>query len=988
MNRPRLIKGLSTAGLILLVSITAYGQLTIQGTVTDDRGEPLAGANILVLGTRFGAATNQLGAFTILLTEIPEEVVVTARFLGYRSLRETVTQTSGIVEVNFQLAVDALQMDEVVVTGASVAVEKRQLGNSISTLDARQLTLTASTAIDRALSGKIAGALIQQNSGNPGGGVSVRLRGVNTVLGSAEPLYIVDGVIISNESSQLIDLGGSSQNRLMDLNLNDVERVEVIKGAAAAAIYGSRANNGVIQIFTKKGNSGIPQVTFSTRLQFDELRKKLPINTYGFDKRFNDTTRVPVTRYDYQDFIFQRATGTENYLSLTAGSGGSKYFFSGSHALSEGLVKGSWYERSTARGRIEQTLTPWLFASAGANYTFSRSKEIPNGGIFEAYGALTGFNFSKNSIDPRPVNGIYPSSSVIPRTNPVEAIDLFDFRQQVNRFVGDLHLTLTPVEGFGAEYILGLDSYAQIGTAYIPPGTTAAGYALGMSRRGERNALNVNNDITVRYAFSPFEDVQSTTVGGATMQYAKGENFTAQSTDLTPTVQITPAGATQVVGEFRSEVIIYGIFAQETIGIGNRLYLTAAGRMDASSVFGEDNRWQFYPKTSLSYILSEEGFWKESGLPEYISSMKLRASWGLSGGLTAVGAFDRFTTYSSVSYNNRPGLITSTRKGTPGIKPERQREIEFGTDMSFFGDRLGLEFTYYDKFTDDLLLNRTLGPTSGYLNQVQNVGTMTNKGFEVLVRAVPVQTTGFRWNTTLTYSQNRNKVDGVEGGRLSFADGFGQVYAMNGEPLGVFFTTQYARNADGSLLLTATGLPQRERVGRNSTTGQPEGDLLLTIVGDPNPDWTASWINEFEIENAWNVRMQWDAVWGFDVFNFTRRVGIHPNYGNLEGYGQELAGQHPAGYSLAMFPILGAFIEDGSFIKLREVSVSYSFSPDIFGIKGARVSVIGRNLLSIDDYSGWDPETNAAGQSTVTRGFDFNEVPIPRSYSFSLMLNL
>lgn len=987
MKLPSVVRCLFTSLLFLLVPLVAFGQLTIEGTVKDNRGEPLVGANVIVQGTRFGAASNAEGRFTILVVEIPDPVVVEARYLGYRTARETVTQRSGIVEVHFQLAVDALQMDEVVVTGSSVATEKRQLGNAISTIDARQLALAASPAIDRALSGKIAGALIQQNSGNPGGGVSVRLRGVNTVLGSADPLYIVDGVVVNNDSPQLIDLGGYNQNRIIDLNPNDIERVEVIKGAAAAAIYGSRANNGVVQIFTKKGTSGAPQISFMTRFQMDELRKKIPHNDYPFDKRFDDPTRVPVTRYDYQDFIFQKAAGTENYLSLSAGSGDTKYFFSGSHAITEAIVKNAWYERTTARGRIEQTLASWLFASAGASYTFSRSKEIPNGGIFEAYGAMTGWNFSNNSIDPRPKNGIYPSSSVLNRTNPVEAIDRFDFRQQVNRFVGDLHLTLTPFEGFGAEYVLGLDSYSQIGTAYIPPGTTAAGYLLGLSRRGDRDAMQINNDLTVRYVFSPMEGIQSTTVAGGTMQYLKAQNFTAQSTDLTPIVQITPAGATQVIGESRSEVVIYGIFAQETFGIGERLFVTAAGRFDASSVFGKDNRWHFYPKASVSYLLSEEVFWKELGIGDIVSGVKLRASWGQSGGLTAVGPFDRFTTYTSVSYNGKPGLITSTRRGTPNIKPERQREIEVGTDLSFLGDRIGLEFTYYDKFTEDLLLNRTLGPTSAFLNQLQNVGEMSNKGFEILVRAVPIEETWIRWNTSVTYSQNRNKVDGVEGGRLGFADGFGQVYAMNGQPLGIFFTTQYARNPDGSLLLTPTGLPQRERVGRDGT-GQPTGSLLLGIVGDPNPDWTASWTNELEIDRDWNFRMQWDAVWGFDVFNFTRRVGIAPQYGNLEGYARELRGELPAGYNAALFPILGAFIEDGSFIKLREISISYTFSPGIFGIKGARVSLIGRNLLSIDDYSGWDPETNAAGQSTGTRGFDFNEVPIPRSYSFSLMLNL
>ncbi len=983
----RFFRNIAGCSVFLLVPLTSFAQLTIEGKVTDERGDPLAAANVIVRGTRFGAATDAQGSYRIFIPAVPDEVVVEARFLGYKSARQTVTQRSGIVDVSFRLAVDALQMDEIVVTGASVATEKRQLGNAISTVGAKELELSASPAIDRALSGKIAGALVQQNSGNPAGGVSVRLRGVSTVLGSADPLYIVDGVILNNDSPQLIDLGGYAQNRLIDINPNDIERIEVIKGAAAAAIYGSRANNGVVQIFTKKGQSGGLQITFSTRVQTDELRKRIPYNDYPYNKRFDDPTKVPVNRYDYQDFIFQRGVSTENFLSLSSGSGDTKYYFSGSHTNSEGIVKGGWYERTTARARVEQSLTNWLFASIGAHYTFSRSKEVPNGGINEAYGVMTGWNFSNNSIDPRPVNGVYPSSSVLNRTNPVEAIDRFDFRQQVSRFVGDLHLTLTPFEGFGADYVLGIDNYTQIGTAYIPPGTTAAGYPLGLSRRGDRDVFQVNNDLTSRYVFSPMEGVQSTTVVGATLQYQKAQNFTAQSTDLTPIVQITPAGANQVLGEFRSEVVIYGVFAQETFGINDRLYLTVAGRFDASSVFGKDNRWQFYPKASLSYLLSEERFWKELALGDYISSIKLRASWGESGGLTAVGPFDRFTTYTSVSYNGKPGLITSTRKGTPDIKPERQREFEIGTDLSFLGDRLGVEFTYYDKFTRDLLLDRTLGPTSAFLNQLQNVGEMTNKGFEVLVRALPVQSSWLRWSTTLTYSQNRNRVDGIEGGRLAFAGGFGQVYAINGQPLGVFYTTQYARNPDGSLLLTPAGLPQREQVRRDAN-GQPTGGLLLGIVGDPNPDWQASWINEFEIEKDWNVRMQWDAVWGFDVFNFTRRVGVHPNYGNHADYGRELRGEFPAGYHLALFPILGAFIEDGSFIKLRELSVSYSFRPGFFGIKGARVSLIGRNLVSIDNYSGWDPETNAAGQSTGVRGFDFNEVPIPRSYSLSLMLNL
>lgn len=237
---------------LLALPVLAFGQLTIQGHVADDRGEPLVGANVIVVGTTRGAVTDASGNFSILVPSPGAETVVQARLLGYKSTRQSVTQTSGIVDVSFNLTLDALQMDEVVITGTSVATSKRQLGNAISTVNIREMESTGATAIDAALTGKIAGAQIQQNSGNPAGGITVRLRGASTVLGNADPLYIVDGVIVSNDSPQLIDLGGYRQNRLVDINPQDIERIEVIKGAAAAAIYGSRANNGVVQIFTKR----------------------------------------------------------------------------------------------------------------------------------------------------------------------------------------------------------------------------------------------------------------------------------------------------------------------------------------------------------------------------------------------------------------------------------------------------------------------------------------------------------------------------------------------------------------------------------------------------------------------------------------------------------------------------------------------------------------------------------------------------------------
>ena len=276
------------------------------------------GANIIVIGTTTGTSTDVQGNFALLLPEPEAETTIEARYVGYKSARQTIRQNSGLAEVSFQLAVDVLQFDEIVVTGLSVAASKKQLGNAISTLTVRQLESTGATSLDKALTGKLAGALIQQNSGNPGGGVTIRLRGTGTVLGAADPLYVVDGVIVNNDSPELIRLGGGSQNRLIDLNPNDVERIEIVKGAAAAALYGSRANNGVVQIFTKRGAQGKPRINYTYGLTTSNIRKTLPVNRATVDNRGNkNPDGSDVQRFDHQDVIFRRAAGMEHYASIS-----------------------------------------------------------------------------------------------------------------------------------------------------------------------------------------------------------------------------------------------------------------------------------------------------------------------------------------------------------------------------------------------------------------------------------------------------------------------------------------------------------------------------------------------------------------------------------------------------------------------------------------------------------------------------------------------
>jgi len=957
---------------------------TIKGIIRDSRSnETVPGATVKINNTSTGAVANGNGVYEISTKLKPGSYQLTFSFIGYSPVVQTlVLGDKTVVTADAKIGEDFLRLNEVVVTGNAVGTSRKTLGNAISTVNANDIANSSATSIDQALAGKVSGAQITQNSGNPAGGISVRLRGTSTVAGAGDPLYIVDGVIVNNSSTELLDLGGYSQNRLVDINPNDIDRMEIIKGAAAAAIYGSRASNGVVQIFTKKGKEGKTQFTFNSQVKISQVRKTLDVNEYPFrytNTIATDLTQIPVTRYDYQDDIFRTAVGTENNISVSGGTANTQYYVSGNFLDNKGIIDGTDFRRAGVRARIDQRLNNWLKMSIGTNYVLSTSQEVPNGGLNEAYGALTGFIFSNNYISPYadPVTGVYPSlSTAIARTNPLEAINRFDFQQRTSRFIGDFQLSANPVKGLNINYILGYDNSTQIGTGYIPVGNTTPSYNTGYSRRADRTSFQVNNDLNVSYQTKINDWLESTSGVGGTVQSEKVYQTGLTATLLGPIGQTINNGVS-VATEYRSDINIMGAFAQQTFGILNKFYLTGAARYDVSSVFGEKFRGQFYPKVSGSYVISNEKFWADSKISNIVSSFKIRSSYGQAGNLTAIGAYDKATSYVPVNIGGLPSVTSPVLLGNPDIKPERQTEFEIGTDMSFFKDRLSFEFSYYKKDVKDLIILANLAPTTGFVSQYINVGTMTNKGIELMVRGVPILNDNFRWNVTATYSRNRNQINDIPGGVLTFAGGFGQVAAVNGQPLGTFYATYFARNADGTLLLTAGGLPQTEKVGKDAN-GQPSGATLKKVIGDPNPDWIGSLINEISVGKHWSFRAQLDASMGGDVFNFTKRVGDRDLYGGLVGYEKELRGEVPKGTSAALFSIFENWIEDGSYVKLREASVSYEFKPKFLKTGNMRFSLAGRNLLSFDNYSGYDPEVNAAGQSSAVRGFDFVEVPIPR----------
>jgi len=982
------IQYLSSLLALLVLAVTAQGQTayTLRGKVTNDNsGEPVPGATVQVKNTTIGTITDISGDYSFEVNLETGSYTLIIRSLG--SLTEEVdlnlsTQTE--VVNNVGMSIDILGLDEIVITGTGALTEKKQLGNTISTIKGQEIAGSGALDITGALSGKMAGVQVMQNSGDPAGGISVRLRSASTVNGSSDPLYIIDGVIVNNYSTDVLNSTSVVQNRLSDISPQDIDRIEVIKGGAAAAIYGSRASNGVVQIFTKKGKAGKPVITFSSSINFNSLRKKRDFNEVPLDWVTSDDTdpnyltTQPATRYDYQDMVFENSTGTDNYLSLSGGKDGTDYFSSVSYLKNSGIMKNTDYERIGTRIRINQRINDWASVSIGSYFSTSLSNDQPNGGY--TAGVLPTILFTNNRIDPAlDADGNYPTMTFYP--NILEYLETFDFQQRNNRSINDVQLNLLPTKNLSINYIFGYDNAKSTGTQYIPIGTTTR--ESGRARTATVSSRLFNSDINVSYDRAISTRIQSTTSTGFTWQFDDRETTSISAENLALGVKTTIGAASITPVEDKATFTVWGGYLQQTFGLNEKLFVTGALRLDGSSVFGENEKNQLYTKASMSYLISEEDFWQNL-VGNSFSSFKLRASWGQAGSLTAINPFDRLSNYNPVSIDGSPGLTSPSLLGNPDLKPERQTEMEFGVDMTLFENKLGLELTYYSQDIENLLLERTLSPSTGASTRIENIGTMTNKGFEALVRATIIESNDFSWSVIGTFSTNKNKVNDVEGEQLSVGN-FGFSVAKNGQPLGVFYQGYYARNPDGSLLLTTGDLPQRERGSFDEdgnpvaerTAGQPSGVNLSKVIGDPNPDYIASLINEVTYKD-FSFRMQFDAVQGFDVLSWDTRMFYR--FGGGEQEAKELRGEEVRGTGAAKFGIAESYVEDGSFIKLREISASYIWKDPFKGITNLKFSLSGRNVFSIDNYSGYDPEVNMDGQSNGARGGIMGLVPIPRVF--------
>jgi TonB-linked SusC/RagA family outer membrane protein len=1044
---------------MMLLSLTAMAQdktnFTLKGKVTDGT-DPVVGASVVIGSTSLGSITDVDGNYAIegLITEGSYKVTVSS--VGFAATVTDVSIKSGANTMDATIKEDALNLGEVLVVGSSVLQERKQLGNSITTVRADQLARAGTGNAIQALQGKIAGAQITQNSGDPAGGITVRLRGAKSLLGSSEPLYVIDGVVSNNGTINITNANVSAgttssigQNRMADINPNDIETISVLSGAAAAAIYGSRASNGVVVITTKRGKSGKPKISFSTSYSFNELRKKSFISTIG--KQFNpsDTTTgtylvgttptsrdpklqtlfptarggninadsisvfgglVDVTRYDYQDDIFRSAGGTDNNLSVSGGSENTRYFASVNFMRNEGIIKNTDFSRLSGRLRLDQKITSWLDASLGLTYSNGFSNELPNGNVF--FSPTNSINITNNiyPIAEKDVNGNYQAVERLSRVNPYSIIDGIKNSQETNRIISDVSFKAHPLEGLTISYLIGVDNTNQLGRNFSPiyPYTVnPAFFNKGYVANNTAITTLVNNDFNISYA-KKFGSFSTNTIAGFNYLFSREQISFTEGRDLLPFVETVNGATVALPPSFiDAPSSVAGAFIQETFGFNDRLFVTLAGRYDVSSRYPTETRSNFYPKVGVSYLLSGESFW--DGLKDVVPQFRLRGAWGQTGNVSGFGVYDRFVRYRGGGFNGLGTINSGSSLVDPNVKVERNEELEIGADLTLMKDLVNIGFNYYKNTTKDLLLEVNIAPSQGFTNTKTNVGSLENKGFEVTLGINPIKTKNMKWEIFGTFSHNDNKLTSLPFGLTQIASPTGApIFLIEGAPVGVFYGNYFARDAAGAVLnrpikvallkegkvasVQVNSLPQVERgpaqkdpLNPNSfrgADGQPaitgaNGVIQRKIIGNPNP------------RNIWSLGTNFnygkltfsallDAVSGVEVWNADKRTRNNVGIG-FESE-RELSGAAPRGTVAALAGIEEFRVDDASYIKLREMSLSYDLGSIFKGVDNLQIMLTGRNLISWDNYFGYDPETNSTGQSSVARGIDFGNSPIPRSY--------
>ncbi|HEY2851950.1 MAG TPA: SusC/RagA family TonB-linked outer membrane protein [Gemmatimonadaceae bacterium] len=994
--------------LALLVSALALTRAdaqnrTVTGRVFDRAtNQGVAAATIQVVGGLQATQVNDQGQFRL---NVPDtNVILNIRALGYRRTQVRVAVGQSTVEVGMER--EAIQLNEVVVTGAATTQERRNVATAVSTVSAAEVSKVPSASLENALQGKVVGASIQMNSGAPGGGGQIQIRGPTSILGNGEPLYVVDGVIISNKafspginavSRASGSVAQSSQdnavNRLADLNENDIESVQVLKSAAASAIYGSMATNGVVLITTKRGHQGAAQFNITQRLGTNqamrllgsrhwtqsELAGLLGDTTAGLVKTTPYCPAAQCPYYDYQKELYgQTGLSYETALTITGGTDATKYFVSGNDKGDPGTMLNTSARRQSLRLNIDQAFGGRWTANASASiFRSTNNRGISNNdntftSPIYAFGYTPAVVDLRQQVNGHPIDNVILASLFGTGSNPFQTISAIKDNEDVWRQLGSAQLRFnaysSQAQSLTFSAVGGFDRFDDDGETYSPnylqfepddgfPGTAVQAEALSRQYNGQLNAVHTFTPNDVRFLGWL---TTLTTAGGLQYEDRDLNQYSVIARGLFPGVTNINQG-TPTIDMTKTLVRNEALYASEEIlGLNEKLSLSGRVRAERSSVNGDRNKFFYWPAVSGAY--------RFVNLFPHANEIKLRAAFGISGNQPNYGNRDLVLAPNGL-IDGRNAIATPSTIGNPNIEPEKMHEQEYGMDASFFDDRAGFEASYYIRSITDLLLTAPLAPTTGFVNAIINGGEMSTKGVELAVNILPIRNPSFTWTSRTQFSTLKQRIVSLPATVADFvtsSSGFGAQYGRG-------------RIARGYATTLIWG---------NLT--HADGTVVDTVLADANPKFTMSFSNDFQF-GSFSVSSLLDWRKGGFVSDMTNN--LFDEGGNSWDY--DKASPDPTkplgAYRYDSWNAgrnAGAYIQDGSFVKLREITLSYRV-PQTIASRFAhghdlRLDVGGRNLYYWTKYWSFDPEVSNFGNQNIDRFVDLAPFPPYRSFFFGM----
>lgn len=965
--------------LLTLSATISYAQVTVNGVVTSSTdGNTLAGVNVIEKGTTRGTSTSAEGTYE--LTVSGAEAILVFSYVGFKT-KEVVVGDQETIDVI--LEEDLQLLEDIVVVGYGEQ-DRKTLTSSVSSVGADEIENTPAAGTDQLIQGRAAGVQVSNNSGTPGSGVFVKIRGTSSISGGSDPLYVVDGVPIETGNFGL-GLGGETTSAIADIAPSDIASIEILKDASATAIYGARAANGVVLITTKRGTNSAPSFKISTYYGFEEaVNEPDLVSGPEFEMLMNESARnngqpepyanpQSAVDTDWANTVFRQGTVRNVDLSISGGNEIIRYAISGSNFGQDGVVEPTTYDRSSARINLDLDANDNLSLGTSITYSFSNRNRARNNDNIT--GVLGGVYFIPSNLPVFQEDGSYTKFSIF--ENPVAAATEIDFNMDVNRLIGNVfgEYELLPNLNFRTSWSY---DYNQVKEDRYDNTFTNNGAAVNGSALSTVALITSwTGENTLDYRFYT-GDHNFNALVGTSLQETDFERTTAEGQQFPSNdFQRIEDAAVQTSSSDGTSSGILSVFGRFQYDYDARYLATFTVRRDGSSRFGENNQWGTFPSVALGWVPSEESFFNV----DWINNLKIRGSYGITGNQGGIGNFQARGLWGGASYTDSPGT-TPEQLSNPDLKWETTKQLDLGLDLTILDDRLTITYDYYHKKTEDLLLAVPVPLSTGFAELVQNFGEVENKGMEFSLSADILRRENLSWRTQFNIAGNRNKI-------LKLAAPFNVYnrdlyrYEEGASLYSFFFHNQLGVDPE-------TGDPIFEDVDGNGTFN-PNVDRK--IVGDANPDFFGGITNTVNVSN-FDLSVFFQYTYGNDQLNWNRFFQEHGGTRNTNFLSSQLDRWQQPGdqtdiprlssqnYAGNLRP--SRFVEDGSYLRLKNATLGYSLPAGILAKLGgsitrARFYITGQNLLTFTNYSGLDPEVTATATTNLTRGIEFYTIPQART---------